>query len=53
MTDMGDAISFVISVVNTWWNFQLPFGITFGVLVLVITGIPILWWALRRFLGGS
>lgn len=50
---MSAAINFVLSIINTWWNFQLPFGISFGVLISVSIGIPILWWAFRRFLGGG
>lgn len=50
---MTVAIQYVLSIVNTWWNFPLPFGFSFGVFILVATGIPILWWAFRRFLGGG
>lgn len=53
MICMGSAVQFVLSIINTWWNFQLPFGITFGVFISVSIGIPILWWAFRRFLGGG
>lgn len=50
---MSDAISLVLHIFGQWWTFQLPFGITFGVLILTITGIPILWWGFRKFLGGG
>ena len=52
MIFMSAAIQYVLSTINMWWNFPLPFGITFGVLILVATGIPILWWAVRKFIGG-
>lgn len=49
---MSTAIQFVLATINQWWNFPLPFGFSFGVLILVVTGIPIIWWAIRKFLGG-
>lgn len=53
MIYMSAAIQYVLSTINMWWSFPLPFGITFGVLISVAIGIPILWWAFRRFLGGG
>lgn len=48
----SSAVSFFVSILYTLWGFMLPFGFTFGTLILVLTGIPILFWAFKRFFGG-